>query len=102
MAQALAGPHLAGAPPSAQRAGALGRYAHFSAEHAWKFAWLKRWQDHIWQARPRPRDAMVRSLRSRRLAQWSFGHYLRVAPPEFALPAPPPAVRVRASAEIAA
>jgi flavin-dependent dehydrogenase len=82
---------------------ALERYAHFSAAHAWKFAWLKRWQDHIWQVRPHPRDAMVRSLRSRRLSKWAFGHYLRVAPPEFALPAPPPALaRASASAQIAA
>jgi flavin-dependent dehydrogenase len=80
---------------------ALERYGHFSATHGWKFAWLKRWQDHIWQVRPHPRDALVRSLRSHRLAKWSFGHYLRVAPPEFALPAPP-AARVNASAQIAA
>jgi flavin-dependent dehydrogenase len=81
---------------------ALERYGHFSATHAWKFAWLKRWQDHIWQVRPHPRDALVRSLRSRRLSKWSFGHYLRVAPPEFALPAPPPAARADVSGQIAA
>jgi flavin-dependent dehydrogenase len=84
-------------------AAALCNYAAFSQQHAWKFAWLKRWQDHIWQLRPRPRDALVHSLRSRRLSKWAFGHYLRVAPPEFALPAPPPAVsREPASAQVAA
>jgi flavin-dependent dehydrogenase len=81
---------------------ALERYAHFSATHAWKFAWLKRWQDHIWQVRPRPRDAMVRSMRSHRLSTWAFERYLHVARPEFALPAPPPALRVRDSVQIAA
>ena len=80
---------------------ALERYSRFSHAHAWKFAWLKRWQDNVWRLRPRPRDAMVGSLRSRRLAEWAFGHYMRVAPPEFALPAPPMAV-APASAELAA
>ena len=80
---------------------ALERYGTSRRRTRWKFAWLKRWQDHIWQVRPHPRDALVRSLRSHRLAKWSFGHYLRVAPPEFALPAPP-AARVDASAQIAA
>jgi hypothetical protein len=44
---------------------------------------------------------LVHSLTSRRLSEWAFGHYLRVAPPEFALPAPPLAV-APASAEMAA
>jgi flavin-dependent dehydrogenase len=83
---------------------ALERYAAFSASHAWKFGWLKRWQDNIWRVRPRARDAMVQSMRSRRLSEWAFGHYLRVAPAEFALPAPPPAVGrpARSAAELAA
>jgi menaquinone-9 beta-reductase len=85
------------------RAQALDRYAAFSAEHAWKFAWLKRWQDNVWRLRPRPRDLLVRSLTSRQLSEWAFGHYLRVAPPGFALPAPPPAAaRTSRSAELAA
>ena len=62
---------------------------------------MKRWQDNVWRLRPRPRDVLVRSLTSRRLSEWAFGHYLRVAPPEFALPAPPLAV-APASAELAA
>ena len=71
---------------------ALGDYAAFSASHRWKFAMLKRWQDHVWKLRPRPRDAVIGALRSRRLSEWAFGHYLRIAPPEFALPAPPVAL----------
>ena len=67
---------------------ALVRYAHFSAERAWKFAWMKRWQDTVWRLRPRARDALVRSMTNRRAAAWAFGHYWRIAPPEFALPAP--------------
>ena len=80
---------------------ALRRYSAFSAAHGWKFAWMKRWQDNVWRLRPRPRDVLVHSLTSRRLSEWAFGHYLRVAPPEFALPAPPLAV-APASAELAA
>ena len=68
---------------------ALVRYAHFSAERAWKFAWMKRWQDTVWRLRPRARDALVRSMTHPRAAAWAFGHYWRIAPPEFALPAPP-------------
>ena len=86
------------------RADALARYHAFSAAHGWKFAWLKRWQDNIWRLRPRPRDALARSLRSPALSDWAFGHYLRIAPPEFALPAPPAATstsRAR-SAQLAA
>ena len=42
---------------------ALRRYGAFSAAHGWKFAWMKRWQDNVWRLRPRPRDALVGSLR---------------------------------------
>jgi len=86
---------------SRSREQALERYADFSARHRWKFAMLKRWQDSVWRLRPRARDALVDSLRNPSLARWAFGHYLRIAPPEFALPAPPEPVR-RPSAQLAA
>src|SRR3954449_12226277 len=89
---------LAGARPREQ---ALERYAAFSASHAWKFGWLKRWQDTVWRLRPHPRDALVNALRSRRLSEWAFGHYLRVAPPGFALPAPAPAAPARSAQLVA-
>jgi menaquinone-9 beta-reductase len=78
---------------------ALVRYAHFSAERAWKFAWMKRWQDTVWRLRPRARDALVRSMTHRRAAAWAFGHYWRIAPPEFALPAPAAAALPREHAD---
>ena len=37
-------------PPCSRASGprqALERYGAFSAEHGWKFAWLKRWQDNV-------------------------------------------------------
>ena len=75
---------------------ALERYGAFSASHAWKFTGMKMWQDTVWRLRPRARDALVGSMRSHRLSAWAFGHYARIAPPEFALPAPP-AARSRVS-----
>jgi hypothetical protein len=80
------------------------RYAHFSAQHAWKFAWMKRWQDTVWRLRPRARDGLIRSMTHRRAAAWAFGHYARIAPPEFALPGPPPAAALprEASGQMAA
>jgi hypothetical protein len=38
----------------------------------------------------------------RRFVDWSFGHYLAIAPPEFALPGPPPALRRRQAERAAA
>jgi len=40
----------------------------------------------------------VGTMERRRLVEWSFGHYLRIAPPEFAGPAPAPQVRRGAGA----
>jgi flavin-dependent dehydrogenase len=81
---------------------ALRRYHGFSAGHRWKFASLKRCQDAVWRLRPRARDGLVRSLDSRALSSWAFGHYLRIAPPEFALPPPPAATSRARSAQLAA
>ena len=35
--------------------------------------------------RPRAMTAVVRAMDNRRFLDWSFGRYLRIAPPEFAL-----------------
>jgi len=44
----------------------------------------------------------IGAMQSRRFLDWSFGHYLAIAPPEFAAAGPPPrvarAARVRAAA----
>ena len=47
---------------------------------------------------PRALAALARTFRHAAPAHWAFGHYLRVAPPEFALPAPRPALRSEAAA----
>ena len=41
---------------------------------------------------------MARTFERGGPAHWAFGHYLRIAPPEFALPAPPAAAAPRAVA----
>jgi hypothetical protein len=33
---------------------------------------------------------VIRALGNRRFVRWSFGHYLQIAPPEFAGPVPEP------------
>ena len=32
-------------------------------------------------------------MQAKRFVDWSFGHYLRIAPPEFARQGPPPRLR---------
>ena len=65
---------------------ALERYAAFSAEHAHHFRWLLLGQRLVGAITPtRLLSAIVSGLANQRLVDWAFGHYLAVAPPEFAL-----------------
>jgi flavin-dependent dehydrogenase len=72
---------------------ALERYAAFSASHAWKYDSMLQVQRAIPSLRPRALGAMARTFERAGPAHWAFRHYLRIAPPEFALPAPQPALR---------
>ena len=74
---------------------ALASYHAFSAGHAWKWAAMLRSQRAVRHLHGRPMDALVRLYGRRGVARWTFRHYLRIAPPQFALPAPPPAPTVR-------
>jgi hypothetical protein len=38
-------------------------------------------------------DGVVDAFGRPRLSKWAFAHYLEIAPPRFAAPAPPPAPR---------
>jgi len=67
---------------------ALRRYHDFSAGHAWRFACLYRAQESVRRLHGRPMDALVRLFGSRAVAHWTFGHYLEIAPPSAAAPAP--------------
>jgi menaquinone-9 beta-reductase len=66
------------------RAQALARYGAFSDRHARKYAWLLRVQRTIGQLTPTPAPRLLsQGLEARRLARWSFEHYLAIAPPSF-------------------
>ena len=63
---------------------AASRYAEFHDGHGWKFRWMLRAQRLVPRIPPRLLGPMLRVLGSKRFVDWSFGHYLRIAPPELA------------------
>jgi flavin-dependent dehydrogenase len=68
------------------RAQALARYAAFCDRHLRPFRWLLRVQSLVSRVNPTPlMTPALRLMDSPRFITWSFGHYLRIAPPEFAL-----------------
>jgi menaquinone-9 beta-reductase len=68
---------------------ALTRYHDFSAAHEWKFRWMLRAQRLIPRVPPRLLGRALDAMQWRQFVDWSFGHYLRIAPPEFATGGPP-------------
>jgi menaquinone-9 beta-reductase len=60
------------------------RYAEFNDSHEWKFRWMLRVQKLVPKIPPRLLGPLVRLLGAKRFIDWSFGHYLQIAPPEFA------------------
>ena len=77
----------------ATREQALERYGAFSDRHAWKFRWMLRAQRLVPRIWPPLLNLVIRVMTRRPLVNWAFGHYLRIAPPEFAGRAPAPARR---------
>jgi len=75
------------------RAAALERYRRFSAGHRWKYEWMLTTQNVVPKLSPRGLAAMTRTFGHPGPAHWAFGHYGRITPPSFALPAPPAAAR---------
>jgi flavin-dependent dehydrogenase len=67
------------------RESAAARYAEFNDSHEWKFRWMLRVQRLVPKIPPRLLGPLVRALGAKRFVDWSFRHYLRIAPPEFAL-----------------
>jgi digeranylgeranylglycerophospholipid reductase len=63
---------------------ALGDYAAFSDSHRWKFESLLRVQQLVPKLPPRLLALALNGMASKRFVDWSFGHYLQIAPPEFA------------------
>jgi flavin-dependent dehydrogenase len=79
------------------RDAALRRYAEFSDRHEWKFKWMLRTQRAVPRVPPRLLGFALRRMESKRFVDWSFGHYLEIAPPAFAAPPPGSADRERAA-----
>jgi len=69
-------------------ASALARYGDFSASHEWKFRAMLAAQRAVPRVPPRVLAGALRGMRTKGFVDWSFGHYLAIAPPEFATAAP--------------
>jgi digeranylgeranylglycerophospholipid reductase len=65
------------------RGGALRNYAEFVDAHEWKFRWMLRAQRLLPRLPARLQRAVIRAAGRKRIVDWAFGHYLRIAPPEF-------------------
>ena len=72
---------------------ALVSYHDFSSAHELKFRAMLQTQRLVPRVPLRLLGRALPAMESPRFVNWSFGHYLRIAPPEFAIPAPPPAVK---------
>jgi flavin-dependent dehydrogenase len=68
---------------------AAASYVEFHDSHEWKFKWMLRVQKLVPRVPPRLLGPLIRLMGSQRFVDWSFGHYLAIAPPESAAtPAP--------------
>ena len=74
------------------RAAALKRYGDFSGSHRWKYESIYLAQQSIRHLHGRPLDTLTRIFARRKVSNWAFQHYLEIAPPQYAVPAPPAAV----------
>jgi menaquinone-9 beta-reductase len=81
------------------RAEALRRYGAFSRSHRVRFEAMYVAQQSIRHLHGRPLDTLTRAFARSRVSHWGFRHYLEIAPPSFAVPAPPAA---RAATRLAA
>ena len=70
------------------REAALRNYAEFVDGHERKFRWMLRAQKLLPKMPARVQRAVIRACGRKRFVHWAFDHYLRIAPPEFAGPAP--------------
>jgi menaquinone-9 beta-reductase len=64
---------------------ALAAYDDFSASHEWKFRWMLGAQRLVPRVPPRLLAGALRGMQWKRFVEWSFNHYLAIAPP----PGPP-------------
>ncbi len=64
-------------------------YAAFHDTHEWKFKWMLRVQKLVPRVPPRILAPALRLMATKRFVNWSFNHYLRIAPPDYAGPGRP-------------
>jgi digeranylgeranylglycerophospholipid reductase len=62
---------------------ALARYHAFSASHEFAFKWMLRVQRAVPRLAPRLLAGGLRAMQAKRFVDWSFGHYLNIAHPDF-------------------
>jgi menaquinone-9 beta-reductase len=62
---------------------AAATYAEFNDSHEWKFKWMLRVQKLIPRIPPRILAPAIRLMGSKRFVDWSFAHYLAIAPPSY-------------------
>jgi hypothetical protein len=67
----------------------LARYHEFSAAHARPFRWMLHVQRLIPRVAPRLLGRALAGMGNQRFVDWSFGHYLNIAHPDFVGGAPP-------------
>ena len=60
---------------------ALARYGDFSDLHRWKFSAMLQAQRLVPRVPPRVLARALQAMQWRRFVDWSFGHYLAIAPP---------------------
>ena len=69
------------------------RYGDFSASHKFQFECMYAAQQSVRRLHGRPLNGLVALFGRRRVSHWAFRHYLEIAPPVAALPAPVPGRR---------
>jgi flavin-dependent dehydrogenase len=83
-------------------ASALATYGDFSDSHRWKFEAMLAAQRVVPRVPPRLLHHSIGAMQAKRFVDWSFRHYLEIAPPEFALAGPRPRAARRAATPVAA
>jgi flavin-dependent dehydrogenase len=63
---------------------AAAAYADFHDSHEWKFKWMLRVQKLVPRVPPGLLGPLIKLLGTKRFVNWSFDHYLAIAPPGFA------------------
>jgi digeranylgeranylglycerophospholipid reductase len=64
------------------RDAAAASYAAFHDSHEWKFRWMLRVQRLVPRVPPRLLAPLLRLMANKRFIDWSFRHYLAIAPPD--------------------